>query len=345
MGCPSLSTAKEPVLTDIDESYLDFYQGPESDHFTGTHFFNPWNPKGKKGFKDVIKWRMESTRKIWPEWVEMPLRPALLPHINGVKITYIGHATFLLQLNRINILVDPVFSHRANPFSYAGPKRVTKPFIPLENLPKIDFVFVSHNHYDHMDLPSLAWLARNHQPSVITPLVNPRLIQPCIEKWAIIALDWHQSTPIGSGATLTVTPSQHWSRRGLNDINRDLWGGFVLKTAGGRNIYYCGDSGFHADMFKDIRQRHGIFDLSLIPIGTYEPRWFMSYSHMSPDEAAQVHDILESKQSMGFHFETFQLADEPFEAPRNHLAEALVKRNIDAQKFVAPVPGDFIEFA
>ncbi len=328
---------------DIDESYLRYYTGPRSDHFNGETFFNAWNPLPKKGLWDVLKWRMQGGRAEWPEKVEMPERPALTDtHTEGFKVTYIGHATILVQSYGINLLIDPVFSERCSPFSAIGPKRVSPPFVSLVKLPKIDFVFVSHNHYDHLDQSSLSWLARNRKPLFITPLGNTRLIAPCGDGCRIAALDWHQSISLGDKLSLHLTPAQHWSRRGFNDINRDLWGGCFIKSDVGKSVFYSSDSGYDKTLFATIRQKYGAPDIALLPLGAYEPRWFMKYSHMNPAESVRLHQIIGAKKSMGFHFETFQLTDEAFDAPRKALAAALASAKIKSEDFLAPYPGDFL---
>lgn len=328
-------------MTDNSESYHSYYQGPVSDHFDGTHFFNPWAKRPDKGLWDVLKWRMEGNRADWPESVKNDPRPPIDPEPAGWKVTFIGHASLLVQMNSHNILIDPVFSERMSPFSHIGPKRVRPPFLPLEALPDIHTVFVSHNHYDHLDLPSLAWLAANRKPHIITPLGNPRIIKGCVNGCTITALDWHEAAPLAGGLSLTVTPAQHWSRRGFNDINRDLWGGCMLKDkTSGKSFYYSGDSGFYAGLFEDIRTRHGAPDIACLPIGAYAPRWFMQYSHMNPEEAVRAFRLLGAKRGMGFHFETVQLTDEPYGEPRAKTMEALRKENIRDGDFMIPHPGD-----
>lgn len=290
----------------------------------------------------MLKWRMNGSRAKWPETADNPPRPPIPDRSEALRATYIGHATILVQAMGINLLIDPVFSERCSPFNSIGPKRVRPPFIPLEKLPEIDFVFVSHNHYDHLDQASLSWLARNRKPTFITPLGNSRLILPCGDGCSVISLDWHQAAPLGEHASLTLTPAQHWSRRGWSDTNRDLWGGFFLKTAKGQSVYYCADSGFHEKLFKSIADKHGSPDISLLPIGAYAPRWFMKYSHMNPEEAAKIHKLIGAKKSMAFHFETFQLTDEAIGAPREALAATLKAQNIKGEDFLAPYPGDCI---
>ena len=324
----------------IDDSYKDYYSGPNSDHYDGELFFNPWGQRPQKGFWDMMKWRFNGERAEWPERVENEPRPPVEATHDGLKVTYIGHATMLVQTMGVNLLIDPVFSERCSPFTSIGPKRARAPFVPLEKLPKIDFVFVSHNHYDHLDQASLSWLARNRKPVFITPLGNGRLIAPCDDGCSIISLDWHQGTPLSDNLSLHVTPSQHWSRRGWSDTNRDLWGGFFLRNAKGESLFYCGDSGFDEKLFKGIADKYGPPDIALLPIGAYEPRWFMKYSHMNPAEAVKIHEIMGAKKSMAFHFETFQLTDEAIDAPRKALAEALKTANRKGEEFLAPYPGD-----
>jgi L-ascorbate metabolism protein UlaG (beta-lactamase superfamily) len=328
----------------IDESYMTYYAGEPSDHFDGREFFNPWARRPEKGFLDMLKWRFNGQRADWPESVANPLRPALVAAGESLRATYIGHATFLVQADGKNILLDPVFSERCSPFASIGPKRVRKPFVPMENLPKIDAVFVSHNHYDHLDQASLSWLANNHAPAFYTPLGKTRLIESCTGgKCALHPLDWHQEAGIASGLTITLTPAQHWSRRGLGDINRDLWGGAYLRTSKGKSLFFSGDSGFDQALFEGIGKRHGAPDIALLPIGAYEPRWFMKYSHMNPAEAVAIHQILKAKKSIAFHFETFQLTDEAFDAPRTHTQNALKEAGLTEEDFLIPYPGDYIE--
>lgn len=326
----------------IDDHYLKYYEGPVSDHFDGERFFNPWARRPEKGFLDILKWRIQGTRSEWPDHVENPQKPAISERSETLKVTYIGHATMLVQIGQINLLIDPVFSDRASPFSNMGPKRLRPPFVPLNKLPKIDFVYVSHNHYDHLDLASLSWLAQNHAPVIYTPLGNTRIIAPVAKNCTMLALDWHQTASLGDDLHLTTTQAQHWSRRGFNDVCRDLWAGFILKKDKGPSLYYAGDTGFHAGMFEDIKKRHGSPDIALLPIGAYEPRWFMKYSHMNPEDMMESYKILGSKRGMGFHFETFQLTDEAFDAPRKRTEELLKKEKIKAEDFIIPYPGDSI---
>lgn len=313
-----------------------------SDHFDGERFFNPWGRFPQKGFLDVWKWQTSGQRAKWPLRVENDQRPPIPASSDALHVTYIGHATMLVQVSGINILIDPVFSERCSPFRSFGPKRVRKPFVEIKELPKIHYVFVSHNHYDHMDKASLAALAQAHKPSFIAPLGNARHVRRWTGKCPVAELDWHDSAPLSDDVSLTLTPSQHWSRRAYSDINRDLWGGFFLKTKAGQKLYYSGDTGFHESVFSGIQKKYGDADIALLPIGAYEPRWFMEYSHMNPDDAMKAFGLLQAKRGMGFHFETFQLTDEPFDAPRKHTIDAMAKYGLTPERFKIPVPGDFV---
>lgn len=320
-----------------------YYKGPVSDHFDGERFYSPWAVRPHKSFLSVIKWRLQGTkREAVANWHENPPKPALLERSESLKVTYIGHATLLIQVGNINLLTDPVFADRASPFANMGPKRLRAPFVPLDRLPKIDFVYVSHNHYDHMDLASLSWLAKHHAPVIYTPLGNTRLIAPVAKNCTMLELDWHQTASLGGDLHLTPTPAQHWSRRTINDVCRDLWAGLYLKKENSASVYFTADTGFHANMFEDIRNRYGAPDIALLPLGAYEPRWFMKYSHMSPDDSIEAFKILGAKRAMGFHFETFQLTDEAYDDPRKRTEELLKAENIKAEDFIIPYPGDFI---
>jgi len=319
-----------------------FFSGPPSDHFDGQRFFNPWSPMPPHRSRDVWKWHREGGRQPWPDKVSNPPRqdrPA--PMAGMIRTTFIGHATMLVEMDGMTILLDPVFSARVSPFSFAGPKRIRSPFLSLKELPKIDAIFISHNHYDHMDVASLDWLVKHHHPVLVTPLGNSRHL-PAGNR-PVVELDWYQSHWFDKGITLTLTPSQHWSRRSLSDINRDLWGGCVLTSLNGKRVYFTGDSGFHEGLFAEIGKRFPAPDLAIVPIGAYEPRWFMAYAHMNPAEAVEVCQLVQAKKAMGFHFETVQLTDEAFDAPRNATIEALLEQGLPQDYFLIPHPGDYTD--
>ena len=245
-----------------------------------------------------------------------------------VAVTYINHASFLIRLPDAVILTDPIFSERCSPLSWAGPRRARPPGIALADLPRPDVVLLSHNHYDHMDLPSLREIQRLHAPRFITTLGNAA----ALAKLGIIATeqDWWQETTQGP-LRIIATPARHFSARTPFDRNRTLWAGFMIHSGSGR-LLFAGDSaaGRH---WQDIRARLGAPDVALLPIGAYEPRWFMAGAHMNPAEAVQAHLDLGAIRSVGMHFGTFQLTDEAIDAPLIALAEATRAAGLTSEQF------------
>jgi L-ascorbate metabolism protein UlaG (beta-lactamase superfamily) len=261
----------------------------------------------------------------------------LPPALDGsaAVVTFIGHASFLIQTPHGHLLTDPVYSERASPLSFVGPRRVRQPAVRLDDLPAISLILLSHNHYDHCDLHTLRSISARWHPHVVTPLGNGRLLKKagfagCEE------LDWWQSAtrvPL----PVTLTPAQHFSARTPFDRNRALWGGFVCRV-GERRIFFAGDSGYGGH-FRAIRERCGPIHLSLLPIGAYEPRWFMRDIHMNPAEAVQAHVDLDSARSIGMHFGTFQLTPEGFDEPVRELEAARRARGVADSAFVTLEPG------
>lgn len=298
-----------------------------SDHFDGRAFFNPTGiaPRPLTSLP-----RMLSTpRAKWPKWIDEA--PGVVPPLGSsdANVTFIGHATFLIQAAAGNILTDPMYSMRAGPWNLVGPKRVRAPGIPFAALPPIAMVLLSHNHYDHCDLRTLAKLAKRHDPLVVTPLGNASLVRSTGLR-RVEELDWWQSattTPI----PVTMTPARHFSARGIHDRNRALWCGFVIQ-AGAKRIYFAGDTAY-ATFFADIPARIGAIDLALLPIGAYEPRWFMSAVHMNPEDAVQAHLDLQSPPSIGMHFGTFQMTSEAIDQPLLDLAQACEARGVSRSRF------------
>ena len=268
-------------------------------------------------------------RTPWPERVdEPPHRPVPLDNSAAV-VTFIGHATLLVQTPAGNILTDPMYSQRAGPFNVMGPRRVRQPAVRFEDLPPISIVLLSHNHYDHCDARTLGMLAERFDPLVVTPFGNAALVRSSgIHR--VEELDWWQEAK-SSALPITLTPAKHFSARGPFDKNRALWGGFVLMT-GGTRIYFTGDSAY-GPFFRDIGQRLGPIDLALLPIGAYEPRWFMHVVHMNPAEAVQAHLDLGAPESIGMHFGTFQLTTEGIDDPLRALDEARRANNILPSRF------------
>ncbi len=292
-----------------------------SDHFDGRHYFNPLldgEQPDRRGLVQVVRWRLESGSKRWgpqPPLPQYPPPPDSVPP-GTVALTFIGHASFLIRLDGLVVLTDPVFSERCSPVAWAGPRRAHPPGLALDALPPVDLVLVSHNHYDHMDIPSLRRLAAKGARRAVTSAGNAAILHQAGFA-QVDALDWWDSVAVGP-ARVTATPARHFSRRGFLDGNRTLWCGFDLQWNDG-HLLFAGDSGA-GPHWRDIQARLGAPDLALLPIGAYEPRWLMAPVHMNPAEAAQAHRDLGARQSIGMHFGTFQLTDEPIDAPPRALA-------------------------
>jgi L-ascorbate metabolism protein UlaG (beta-lactamase superfamily) len=299
----------------------------KSDHFDGRRFVNPTGVAAQP-FSAVPRMLLEP-RTRWPARVDEPLqRPPGLDGASAV-LTFVGHATFLIQTAAGNILTDPMYSERAGPLNVFGPRRVRQPAVLFDDLPPISTVLLSHNHYDHCDLRTLGKLAERFDPVVVTPFGNGTLVRSTGIR-RIEELDWWQEATT-SALPITLTPAQHFSARNPLDRNRALWGGFML-TVGGARIFFAGDTAY-APFFGDVRQRLGPIDLALLPIGAYEPRWFMQAVHMNPAEAVQAHLDLEASESVGMHFGTFQLTTEGIDEPLRALEEARRARNVPPSRF------------
>lgn len=311
---------------------------PISDHCDGNRFYNP-GVHINRNWWDVLRWRLTSRAEPWPQTVEIKnYELPSKPNETGLTCTWINHATTLLRSATITWLIDPVFSPCAGPWGRWGPRRAHRPGIGFDNLPFIDVVLLSHDHYDHCDLPSLERLYEASQPLAITPLGNGRLLKRAgFPARRIVELDWWQTHKINDQNQITLTPARHWSNRLSGKRNARLWGGFYLQT-GDRRVASVGDTGYDDQMFRDIHQRLGAPDLALIPIGAYEPRWFMDAQHCNPDEAVQIHRDLNAKRSIGVHWGTFQLTDEGREAP----LKALAATGISENEFRALDPGQTI---
>lgn len=317
-----------------------YYAGPASDHFDGTRFHGPGPRAPDKSLAELRRWRATSRPARWPRFVETA-RDVPPSRVEGgaIRVALIGHASVLLQTEGVNLLFDPVFSDRASPVGFAGPKRVTAPGIAEADLPPLDAICVSHNHYDHMDVAALARLAQARPCPVVTPLGNAAILRRARAGRDLRELDWGQSAEIAPGVQVVCAPAYHWSSRGWFDRRMALWGSFVVVTPT-KKIWFAADTAFgDGALFDALRATYGGFDLALIPIGAYAPRWFMQDQHVDPHEAVRIFEAVGARRAVAIHWGTFQLTDEPRDEPPARLAQALAERAIAAGRFVAPPPG------
>jgi L-ascorbate metabolism protein UlaG (beta-lactamase superfamily) len=276
-------------------------------------------------------WKMmREPRTPWPASVAVtPQRPPRPETDTDIVLTFIGHSTFLIQTRAVTIVTDPVFVDRASPVQFAGPRRVRKPGVRLDDLPRISLVLLSHNHYDHCDLRSLATIHERFRPVVVTLLGNAPLLKSAgIDR--IEELDWWQPS-ITAPVPVSATPARHFSARTPFDRNRALWGGFVVDL-GGHRLFFAGDTAYGSH-FREIPKRLGSIDTALLPIGAYEPRWFMQHVHVNPEEAVQAHLDLGAARSIGMHFGTFRLTAEGIDDPLTALAAARADAGLTEAEF------------
>ena len=318
------------------------HQGPVSDHFDGVRFFNPGKPMDK-GFFQALTWYWTRQPQPWPEYSELPLtdKPPRRVEGNRLRVSFVGHVTLLIQTQGLNILTDPVWSDRASPFTWIGPKRVHPPGISFEDLPPIDLVLISHNHYDHLDLATVERLWRRDRPRIVTPLGNDSIIHDQIPEATVEAHDWGQQVVVSPQLTVHLEPMHHWSARTPFDRNRALWAAFVLATAGG-NVYFVADSGYGGgDYFREAKAKYGSFRLVALPIGSYDPRWFMAYGHMNPEEAVRAFLELGQPQMLPTHYRTFQLADTGYEVPLRDLKAAIQTAAVSEERIRPLMAGEY----
>ncbi len=341
--------------------FLDriYYEGPPSGHFDGERFFNPGFQQSAHGSPSrfMNRFLSDDGRAEWPERVSVtqtypPAEATACPPLKGavvenwrrcvdrvdprlMSVTWIGHATVLIQAGGVNILTDPIWSERASPFSFVGPKRVRAPGIRLEDLPKIDVIVVSHNHYDHMDLPTLDALWERDRPAIVTSLGNDSVIAQTDARAR--AIDWGQAVS-GRGWAVTVLRNHHWGSRWGTDRNRALWSAFKIQTPAGA-IFFAGDAGWGDGGWVREAAAQGPYRLAIIPIGAYEPRDFMKTNHVNPEEAVRMFEMLKPAQALGIHWGTFQLTFEPIDEPRQKLEQLKRERGIPAGRFIATEAG------
>ena len=304
-----------------------------TDHFdvAQQRFFNPWADTDRS-LAELWRWRRTAKPERWPPYVgnRRYLAPPGAVDEGQAAITMIGHACVLIRVDGFTLLTDPHFSARAGPLGRFGPTRVRPPGIPPRDLPAVNAVFVSHNHYDHLDLPSLRWLTEQRAPTFVVPLglkaaLERQRIGPVIE------LDWWESADV-LGADIVATPAQHWSSRTMFDRRRTLWGGCMLRVPDAPSIYFAGDTGY-APFFAEVRNRLGAPRVALLPIGAYEPRWFMEPMHMNPADAVRAHQDVGAAVSIATHHGVFQMADDGFDAPVRGLTDARAAAGIPPDDF------------
>ncbi len=322
-----------------------YYSGPKSDHFDGLRFQVPGGGSDKT-LGDVARmlWRGRRERKPWPITGVSEPTAAPLPLVEGssIRLTFIGHSSFLLQTEGVNLLLDPVWSDRAGPAGL-GPRRVTPPPLAISDLPSLDAVLVSHNHYDHLDLATLGKLAKLKPSRVLTFLGNDTLMRRHDKAIRAEAYDWGDVARVGP-LTVRFEPALHWSARGRNDRRMALWGSFVIEGPT-HKIYFAGDTGYgDGKLFETLGARYGGFRLAILPIGAYAPRWFMRDQHCDPDEAVRIFQHLNADFAFACHWGTFRLTQEPYDEPPARLLAALESAGIDPVRFRAGPPGSAVEW-
>ncbi len=306
---------------------------PVSDHCDGHTFHNPQTRIEDPSFWDLVVHITTGRSTPWPDDVPLDRALALDQALDNdqVAITFVNHATVLIQTPQMNILTDPVWSQRVGPWSWAGPERARQPGIPFDALPPIDAVLLSHNHYDHTDLPTIIDLWERDQPRFLVPLGDRQLLED-EGITTVTEMDWWDQAPLGHSVKITFTPAQHNSGRGLTDAKESLWGSFMIH-ADKRMIYFGGDTAY-SPHFAAIQARLGSPDIALLPIGAYAPRATMRPFHMDPDDAVQAQLDLRAVLAIGIHFGTFQLTNEAIDDPIKDLQAALQARRLPTDAFI-----------
>ncbi|ATE65583.1 MBL fold metallo-hydrolase [Rhizorhabdus dicambivorans] len=324
--------------------YLDriYYRGPVSTHFDGQRFFNPDRVQEsgvprKIGLKRLWQAATGQRDAGWPEVIPVrQTRPPARVDGGAMRVTWIGHATVLVQTQGLNILTDPIWSDVAGPWNRVGPRRVRAPGVRFEDLPKIDLVLVSHNHYDHMDLPTLARLWARDRPLIVTSLGNDTILES--RGISAEARDWDGVVSVRPGVSVIVERVHHWGSRWIEDRNRALWSGFTVTLPGG-NIFFAGDAGWGDGSWPRLAARHGPFRLAILPIGAYHPREIFGSNHIDPAQAVTVFKVLGAGHALGIHWGTFRLTEEAADRPPAELAARRREAGIAPDRFISTAPG------
>lgn len=304
-------------------------------HFDGKRFRN--EVPRRNGLGALLRWQLTRRRGEW-RTVGNPQVGAVPPRTSdSLRITFVNHSTFLLQVAGINILTDPIWAKRASPLSWAGPRRYAPPGVRFEDLPPIDVVLISHDHYDHLDLPTLKRLESVHRPTIFIGLNNVPLLEQH-GMYGAVELDWWQEAASRHDVWITAVPAQHFSGRTPFDRDRRLWCGFIVQAAN-LCIYFAGDTGA-GPHFAEIARRFPQIDLAILPIGAYRPKWFMGEVHLSPEQALEAHLRLGARVSVASHFGTFPLADDGQDEPVVELREMLQGGKLQATEFWVLQPGE-----
>lgn len=311
------------------------HTGPVSDHFDGEHFYNPHTPP-LRGAGGVVQWLANREPKPWQKWQDFGPGPTPPERVTDGKLraTFIGHSSLLFQMDGLNFLCDPVWSKRASPIPFAGPKRHRPPGLRFDQLPTIDVVLQSHDHYDHFDVPTYRKIAAQWKPKYALPLgVKQRLVSKRLADASQIGeFDWGEGFAITPDVKVTAVPARHFSGRGLRDRNRTLWCGYVVEGPSGA-VYFAGDTGYGTH-FREIGERFPNIRLAFLPIGAYRPQWFMGPVHISPEDAVKAHEEVGAATSIGIHFGTFRLADDGQNEPAEELKKALDLRKVEHRFWV-----------
>ncbi len=334
-----LAMASMLALAACDAPRIDPGSLPVTDHFDGHRFFNPDGQQGSGGQQrqtpvEMLEQAMRGRSRgpsTWPDHVPVtPSRPAASIAGEAMRVTWIGHASVLVQTEGLNILIDPVWAERASPVSFAGPKRVREPGIRFRDLPKIDLVLISHDHYDHMDTAILQRLWRRDRPLIVTGLNNDRLLA----RYDVpaVARDWGQRVTVRPGIAVILNRAHHWSAHGPHDHNRTLWTGFTVTLPGG-NLYYAGDTGPGDMRWATEAARLGPVRLAILPIGAWHFNGAESGNHIGPADAVAAFGQVGAAYALGVHWGTFELTSEGIDQPRDGLRKALADAHVAAVRF------------